>query len=122
MKSPWRRERASWFLLLRRSRLRIRTARVILYRNARVRSLRDHLLLERIRLARCHRKDGTMQSTLRVAVLDRKSIDLRTKQAQESAASVRGKHGKRPNRSAKHALAVISCNNIFNGMEWHIGL
>src|SRR6266850_2222445 len=121
MKSPWRKERSSWLLLLRRSRPRIRTACVILYRNARACSLRDHLLLERIRLASGHREDGAMQSALRVAILDRERIDLRTEQAQESAAPVRRKHGERPNRSAKHALAVISCNNILNGMEWHIG-
>src|SRR5438445_2121758 len=116
MKSPWCKERASWLLLLRRSRLRIRTACVILYRNARVCSLRDHLFLHRIRLASGHRENGAMQSTLRVAILDRERIDLRTEQAQESAAPVWCKHGERPNRPAKHALTVISCNNIFNGM------
>src|SRR3981081_4542718 len=76
----------------------------------------DEVVLDDICCADRGCKDDAVKASISVPVLNRQSIQLGTKQAQETARFVRRKHCQRAHTSSNYALAVTSCDNILHGI------
>src|SRR5882762_7298230 len=68
-----------------------------------------------------HGKDDAVKASIAVPVLNRQSVQLGTKQAQETARLVRSKHGQCARSSPNYTLAVISSDDIVHGTWDQIG-